>query len=51
MKRKSISQSLFCILIFLNLVFRALEIQQKTEYDIVIYSDGFTVINTLHKIP
>ena len=34
---------MFFILIFLNLAFRALQIQQKTEYDIVIYSDGFAV--------
>ena len=34
---------MFCILIFLNVAFRALQIQQKIEYDIVIYSDGFTV--------
>ena len=34
---------MFCILIFLNLAFRALQIQQKIVYDIVIYSDGFGV--------
>ena len=38
------SQWMFSILIFLNLAWSALQIQQKTENDIVIYSDGFTVI-------
>ena len=43
-KCKSMSQWMFSILIFLNLAWSALQIQQKIENDIVIYSDGFTVI-------
>ena len=43
-KCKSMSQWMFSILIFLNLAWSVLQIQQKIENYIVIYSDRFTVI-------